>query len=250
MMSKKPSIFVAHSSVDIEDVRIVRNLLEKRGHNVLLLHLEQSMTHDYLEQLIREEIKARDWLVVLASENARRSRWVPFEEAYARLHEKPTFHVRHEECAKLQDQLREDCFDHQVAEISRDVRIFVSHSWHDEEMALRLSRDLETEGYEVWNEVEQLHAGTNWAEQIKIAVEATLQRGFLIILVSAHSSTNPYVISDLQLAFAEPERIIPCLIEPSPRFLPPFLLADPQYVDFRSDYNQGLRKLIRMLQHK
>lgn len=248
-MSKKPSIFVAHSSVDIGDARIVRNLLEKRGHNVLLLHLEQSMTHDYLEQLIREEIKARDWLVVLASENARRSRWVPFEEAYARLHEKPTFHVRQGECAELQDQRREDCFDHQVAEISRDVRIFISHSWHDKEMALRLSHDLEAQGYEVWNEVEQLHPGTDWAEQIKTAIEETLKKGYLIVLVSDHITSSISVISEVEFALSYRGRIIPCLIEPSPQTIPP-ILPQFQYIDFRHDYERGWKALIRVLQHE
>ncbi len=83
-MTGRATIFVAHSTYDLADARLVRNLFEDRDYDVLLLRLSQSMTDDFLGTLLQREIQARDWLVVVSSENVQRSSWVEFEETYAR----------------------------------------------------------------------------------------------------------------------------------------------------------------------
>ena len=69
--------FVSHSHRDLEKVREIRNELERRGHNLLLFFLKCLEADDArLPQLIRDEIKAREWFILCESPNARNSGWV------------------------------------------------------------------------------------------------------------------------------------------------------------------------------
>ncbi len=59
---KKPEgawIFVSHSNKDIEEVREIRNHLERRGHNPLLFFLKCIEDAEELRVLLKREIEAR-----------------------------------------------------------------------------------------------------------------------------------------------------------------------------------------------
>jgi hypothetical protein len=242
---QKPSIFIAHSTLDTKHGRVIRNLFEDRGHDALLFRLEQDMTQDYLENLIQREIQARDWLVVANSPNAQKSKWVPFEQAYARLREKPIYNVDLLRCPETtEDQELVTCLAPQIAEISRDLRAFLSYSFKDKVIAQQISSALEQVGYELWDD-RQIRPMDDWRQVIEDAVRTTLEKGYMVVLLSANSSA--YVHQDIDLAQKYQGRIIPCLIEPRIINIPPSL-QNIQYVNFTDKpYDHALRQLIQAM---
>jgi hypothetical protein len=52
-MDRRATIFLAHSSADVDDERRIRNIFESLDHDVLLLKLSQQMTEKYLENLLQ-----------------------------------------------------------------------------------------------------------------------------------------------------------------------------------------------------
>ena len=64
----------------MEKVRRIRNELERRGHNPLLFFLKCLEADDArLPELIRDEIKAREWFILCESPSAKNSGWVQQE---------------------------------------------------------------------------------------------------------------------------------------------------------------------------
>ena len=246
-MDRRATIFLAHSSADIEDARRIRNIFEGLDHDVLLLKLSQQMTEEYLENLLQQEIQARDWLVVITSRNSRQSNWVAFEQSYAQDHQKPVFYIDVDRCRSLRADEVETYLKEQVAHISRAIRVFLSYSHRDDaDVARRLKDDLEMHGYEVWLDIERIESGTNWAVQIQQAIDRTLEKGALVVLLSAASVANKGIMGEVDYALGRKGRVIPCLIKIRPAKVPP-ALQRIQWVDFTESYEKGLQKLLAAL---
>lgn len=246
-MDKQPSVFIAHSSLDQQYARIVRNQFEAREHESLLLHLEQQMTTNFLKKLLQREIQARDWVVVVTSPNSQKSKWVSFETAYANLHEKPVFHIELDQCSGLQGQLLVNCIDKQVARISRKIRVFMSYARKDLTLAENISRDLRKRGYQVWIDREQLEPGSNWMQSINDAIRETCEKGYIIVLVSEYSLNKPYIRSEIDLALKLRGRIIPCVVESVDFFALPSL-SQIQHLNFGNQpYKEAFQQLIHAL---
>ena len=75
-------VFISHSHLDIEIVRKIRNMLEAMGFNPLTFYLKCLTDDDEVADLIKREIKERDWFVFVNSDNSRASRWVRSERDY------------------------------------------------------------------------------------------------------------------------------------------------------------------------
>ena len=75
-------VFISHSHLDIEIVRKIRNMLEEMGFNPLTFYLKCLTDDDEVADLIKREIKERDWFVFVNSDNSRASRWVRSERDY------------------------------------------------------------------------------------------------------------------------------------------------------------------------
>lgn len=75
-------VFISHSHLDIEIVRKIRNMLEERGFNPLTFYLKCLTDDDEVSDLIKREIRERDWFVFVNSDNSRASRWVRSERDY------------------------------------------------------------------------------------------------------------------------------------------------------------------------
>lgn len=239
------TIFLAHSTLDIKAARRVRNLFEDLDHDVLLLKLSQEMTTAYLRELLTREIQARDWLVMIKSKNAEQSRWVDLEKSFARERHKPVFTIDLEECSKLQDAALLPCLKRQVAAVSRSIRVFLSYSRRDAEIARRLSTDLQGRGFEVWYDKAQLRPGVPWEDEIKQAIDRVLEKGALVCLLSKASLSSAYAMHEVRHALAQNGRVIPCVLE-RPDVVPPELQSI-QWVDFSASYEQGLASLEQAL---
>lgn len=245
--NEKATIFVAHSTQDLADARIVRNLFEDRDHDVLLLKLSQRMTDDFLGNLLQREIQARDWLVVISSENAQRSNWVDFEETYARERAKPVFYIQLEKCSHLRGHDRENCIRSQISHISRAIRVFMSYHHEDNDVARRIAADLRIRGFEVWLDLESMPIGANFQEEILGAIDRTLKSGAMVVLVSWRSMESEWVLQELNYALDQEGRVVPCLVGPQPPNMPSELQSI-QWIDFTRAYEEGFQRLLHALE--
>ena len=75
-------VFLSHSHLDIEIVRKIRNMLEEMGFNPLTFYLKCLTDDDEVADLIKREIRERDWFVFVNSDNSRVSKWVQTERDY------------------------------------------------------------------------------------------------------------------------------------------------------------------------
>ncbi|MBN1666080.1 MAG: toll/interleukin-1 receptor domain-containing protein, partial [Anaerolineales bacterium] len=89
-------------------------------------------------------------------------------------------------------------------------RIFISYGHEDEEFVLRLARDLEGRGAQVWIDRGDLHPGVEWQRSIANAI-ANCQ-AFLLV-VSKDSLASTYVNQEMALAEAHQKTIFPLIYE-------------------------------------
>lgn len=99
------------------------------------------------------------------------------------------------------------------------MKVFISHSRSDTELAKRAAAILRKSGLETWSS-ENLLPGDNWAVKHAVALESS---DAMIILISSSSPLSSEVLSDLSFALGSREykhRVIPVLRKSSDfRFL-------------------------------
>ena len=76
-------LFISHAHEDIEQVRKIRNYLEADGYNPIVFFLKSKTLPWTLNRLIKREIRARKWFVLVDSPASRESKWVQREVRYA-----------------------------------------------------------------------------------------------------------------------------------------------------------------------
>jgi hypothetical protein len=243
---ERATIFLAHSSLDIKEARQVRNLFEEMDHDVLLLKLSQQMTESYLKGLLRREIQARDWLVMLRSVNADGSAWVGFEQHFAEVRKKQVFEIDLDKCRALNGKDLLKCLTGQVARISRNIRVFLSYSRSEHAVATRLQSDLKVRGYEVWLDGTQLRAGDDWLKQTAEAIDRTLEKGALVLLLSEAAISSPWVMREVRYALERKGLVVPCLVGRRPSRVPVDLEVI-HWVDFTASYERGIGRLLATL---
>jgi TIR domain len=244
---ERATIFLAHSSQDFAQARLVRNLFEDEGHDVLLLKLSQQMDEAFLETLLKREIEARGWLVVVRSPNATSSQWVTFEQEYGQANDKPIFNVDLEACANFTGSAHYDCLRAQVMRVAKNFRVFLSYSRTDALAVQRVHDDLKARGYEVWFDFNEIEPGTDFVSTIHKAIDETLARGALVYLASPASLISDFARHELQYALSKEGKVIPCLLAGGPGVVP-LELAAVQWADFRSSYADGFAGLIAGLE--
>ncbi len=118
---------------------------------------------------------------------------------------------------------------------------FFSYSRDDSEFALRLAADLKAAGANVWLDQLDIAPGQRWARTVQDALN-NCPRLLVILSPSSVSSTN--VEDEVAFALEEHKTVIPVFYRDCKV---PFQLRPFQYVDFRTDYDRGLRTLLRTL---
>jgi hypothetical protein len=118
---------------------------------------------------------------------------------------------------------------------------FISYSREDSEFALRLAEDLKAAGAAVWLDQLDIAPGARWARAVEEAL-AACPRMLVILSPSSASSTN--VDDEVSFALEEKKAVIPVLYRACKI---PFRLRPFQFVDFRSDYALGLKRLLLSL---
>jgi hypothetical protein len=184
-------IFLSHSTKDWDEVRRIRNLLEEKGHRPLVFFLKCLTEHSELDELIKREIEARTWFLLCDSDNARSSSWVQAEVAYIK-----ELQGKYYEQIDLTESIESQI--ERIDRLCKRLSVFVSYSLADKPDARRIQDALVKEDYSVWRDT-QLVMG-DWEQQIASAIDAAVERGFVLVLLSPESVRSRQSLGEIQYA--------------------------------------------------
>lgn len=122
-----------------------------------------------------------------------------------------------------------------------DPLCFISYSRRDEEFTIRLSSRLRAEGVRVWRDRDDITAGASWDEEIDKALHGCTH---VLFVASPASIGSDNVLDELNTALGYKKIVIPVLMETCNL---PFRIRRNQWVDFRGDFEAGIRKLLKDL---
>jgi CheY-like chemotaxis protein len=133
----------------------------------------------------------------------------------------------------------------QLLQTSQRLRVFISHSAHDKDLANRLANDLRTSGVDVWYDSDEINVGDSILEKI----EQGAKSDFMVIILSPDALASWMVKQELVMFLNEERRrghslILPALYKECD--IPP-LLEGRRYADFRENYEKGLNELKKSL---
>lgn len=128
------------------------------------------------------------------------------------------------------------------APITNTMRIFISYSHRDKQAVAAIAERLRFDGHEIWVDALQLKPGDNISQRIMEGLEQADAIVFVISRNSLHSEWVQLEFSAiaLQQISRRQQRIIPIRLDECEV---PSYLADRLYIDFASDFNQGLIRL-------
>jgi len=243
-------IFLSHSTKDWDEVRLVRNLLEERGHKPLVFFLKCLTEHSELDELIRREIEARTWFLLCESDNARASSWVQTEVAYIK-----ALQGKYHEQVNLNEAIETQI--ERIDRLCKRVTAFLSYHRADRPHARRIGEALVKQDYSVWLDIEALAPGSNWEQEITSAIDRAVERGFVLVLLSTDSVQSEFVMHELRYALDKSTRaahganIVPIMLNDPrviQRAMPPSLqlmLGGIQWFDFsQGDLDTNITKLV------
>jgi len=118
---------------------------------------------------------------------------------------------------------------------------FFSYSREDSGFALRLAADLKAAGANVWLDQLDIQPGQRWARAVQDALN-NAQRVLVILSPTSVDSTN--VEDEVNFALEEHKTVIPIFFRDCKV---PFQLRPFQYIDFRTDYDRGLKLMLGTL---
>lgn len=125
-------------------------------------------------------------------------------------------------------------------------RVFISHSSKDKAFVETLVEKLQEAGVETWFDTQQLQPGDSIVQGIQ---DGLTDSDYLVLVLSRNSVASRWVQAELSAGFiremeGKGTRLLPIRIDDAE--IPP-LLADRVFIDFRSSFVDGLRKLAERL---
>lgn len=151
----KQYFFISHSHLDIEKVRIVRNIVEETFfYEPILFFLKCLSEENEINNLIQREINERVWFIYCKSKNAERSKFVAEERNYIdRLiksgYNKKILTIDLDHFEIWDDECLDD-IRRQVSFKIRKAKIFLSSEPQDIAVARTIYERLTASGYSVW----------------------------------------------------------------------------------------------------
>lgn len=127
------------------------------------------------------------------------------------------------------------------------MKVFISHSFEDEQYVQKIAETLKDQGIDVWYDEWSIGVGDSLVSKIEAGI---VDSNVLLIILSKASSKSSWVRAELNAFFNKAMsdrsiRLVPVLLENVE--VPP-LLRDRVYVDLRKDFEGGLVTLMQHLQ--
>ncbi len=217
---QKQYFFISHSHLDIEKVRIVRNVIEETFfYEPILFFLKCLSNENEINDLLKREIFERVWFVYCKSENAERSTYVQFERNYieelVRNGKKinvfeidlDKYNVWDEECANyIREQIK-----HKVKRTS----VFLSYPVDKRECANELATKLMYRGFTVFYDLKTVSFG-NWFVQIENEIQKnSYKNGAFLAIITKNGLNSSSFNREIQQAIDNNACIIPLIITDS-----------------------------------
>ena len=196
-MSKK-TIFLSHSSKDIDKVRKIRDILEALEYEPLLFHMKcLDDDNETLEDFIKREIDARNIFVYCKSRNSEASVWVQKELSYIRESSNKRLYE-----IDIEKPLSETLVDflHTLANIIKKNKVFISCSHSDRMISDIVTSLLEENGYEVirYNSFSLEECSRHEHDIISIA-----KNGIFLPLITRNFLKSVYCMSEIEKVLYE-----------------------------------------------
>ena len=246
-----PWIFISHSLKDWGKVRNIRNILENEGAKPLLFFLKCLTEDAEIDDLIKREIKERNFFLLCESNNTGNSVWVRSEVEFVKTFEDKVF-----ETIELDKELDSQIF--KIKKLLKRATIFLSYAHPEEDIATQIREIFINHDYAVFRDNEQ-ETIDDWAKNTENAIVESLEHGFFLIFISNRSLASDFVRKELNFAIQNSgekrNNIIPILIENlgtmEPWLLFPKSMQEIQWFDFSSgDLTSNTKKLINDLKNR
>ena len=132
------------------------------------------------------------------------------------------------------------------SETTKRYQVFLSYASADKEIAHRIVNELRERGICVWFDAYELQFGDSIVEAVENAISAS---DYLIVLLSPNSANSVWVQKELGAALSgeltsRDITLLPVLIADCD--IPP-ILASYQYLDLRTDFEQGVARLVEQI---
>ena len=115
-------------------------------------------------------------------------------------------------------------------------KVFISHSWEDNEISRKLAEYLKRDGADIWIDYTRIHGGDSLPRRISEALEWC---DTLILLWSKAAKESYYVNLEWENALDMRKIIIPCPLDETNR---PAILRRCLFIDFKN-FDSGYRQL-------
>ncbi len=122
------------------------------------------------------------------------------------------------------------------------AKVFISHSWKDNEISRKIAQYLKQDGAEIWIDYTTIKSGA-----IPVRISQALEWCDTMVLIWSKSAADSYYVGlEWQSALDLQKQIIPCIIDNTNR---PAILRGFLYVDFK-DFDKGYEKLLQALEQQ
>lgn len=118
---------------------------------------------------------------------------------------------------------------------------FISYCRADSDFALHLAEDLKAASANVWIDQLDIEPGSRWDRAVQ---EAAANCPRMLVLLTPESVESENVLDEINFALDKRKTIIPVLYRDCET---PLRLRRVQHIDFRADYQRGLRTLLKAL---
>jgi hypothetical protein len=184
-------IFVSHSVKDLDAVRQIRNAIEERGANPILLFFKQSIDDELLKTLISREIDARNFFVLCDSQNARSSAYVQWEVAYV----EKLKHIRRTTIDLAADW---HVALEKIDALLSDATIFLSYGSSDWHLIKPFVDYLIGEDFSLFDPSRDISLGSDWRTAIQDAINEAGRTGHFLQFVTQKSLQSHWVSREFE----------------------------------------------------
>ena len=225
-------VFISHSTLDFEIVRLVRNALEKRERRPILFFLKCLSQKEEVSSLLKREIDARHRFILCDSKNARASEYVQEEVDYIQSKKRMYETIDLSQINLNSPTIEQDILN-LIKPFERRTSVFLSYSRDDQFLASQLKKQLNRVGFDVWdadfyfNQMPGVATDPDWSSLIKTSIKETLDDGYFIALLG--DRLGEYSMDEIKFAYeVDPSRVLPVALSTivHPDFLQKYNMLD------------------------